>query len=64
MAAPVITSLAQWRLLNMREKATADAPPYIVGPMIHTLFGHQRLVSEVTADAAANAAIVCPLGND
>src|SRR5919201_4477262 len=64
IAAPVMTSLAQCLLLYMRETPAIVAPPYIAGAMSHTLFGHHRCVSDVTAEAAANAAIVCPLGID
>jgi hypothetical protein len=48
----------------MRESPTAVAPPYISGPTIHTERGHQRVVSFVTAAAAANAVLVCPDGNE
>src|SRR5215207_4482664 len=48
----------------MRESPTAVAPPYMSGPTIHVDLGHQRVVSFVTAAAAANAVVVCPEGND
>jgi hypothetical protein len=60
----VITSLAQCLLLYIREMPVSAAPPYMTGATYHTLLGHQRLVSDVTAAAAANAAILCPLGID
>src|SRR5262245_58715511 len=57
IAAPVMTSLAQCLLSNIRDHATVAAPPYMMGPMNHALFGHHIFVSDVTAAAAANAAI-------
>ena len=48
----------------MRESPTAVAPPYINGPTYHVERGHQRVVSFVTAAAAANAVDVWPDGND
>jgi hypothetical protein len=48
----------------MRDKPTAVAPVYMSGPTIHVEFGHQRVVSFVTAAAAAKAVLVCPDGND
>src|SRR5262249_45834001 len=39
-------------------------PVYINGPTIHSDLGHQRVVSFVTADAAANAVVVWPERND
>ena len=64
MAAPIITSLAQCRLLYIRESPTIAAPPYIAGPIAHFHCGHQRDVSLVTAAAAANAATEWPDGNE
>src|SRR5687768_2356145 len=64
MAAPVMTSLAQCLFSYIRDHPVMAAPPYMTGPMTQTDFGHHRLVSDVTADAAANAAMVCPLGNE
>jgi hypothetical protein len=48
----------------MRERPTEVAPAYISGPTIHSDLGHHRVVSFVTADAAANAVVECPDGND
>jgi len=48
----------------MRERPTAAAPPYISGPTTQVERGHQRVVSFVTAAAAANAVLVCPDGNE
>src|SRR5512143_179970 len=48
----------------MRDKPTAVAPPYMSGPTIQVECGHQRVVSFVTAAAAANAVLVWPDGND
>src|SRR5437763_7514573 len=48
----------------MRETPTSDAPPYITGATSQKWCGHIRSASLVTADAAANAAVVCPEGND
>jgi len=39
----------------MRERPTAVAPVYMIGPTIQVDLGHQRVVSFVTAAAAANA---------
>ena len=63
IAAPMTTSLAQCLSLYILEIPTIVAPPYMAGPMTHSLPGHQREVSAVTAEAAANAASVWPLGN-
>src|SRR5690348_8246718 len=49
MPAPTITSLAQWRLLYMRDTPTSAAPVYSTGPTIHFVFGALRDVSAVTA---------------
>jgi hypothetical protein len=48
----------------MRDKPTAVAPVYMSGPTIHVDRGHHRVVSFVTAAAAANAVLVCPEGNE
>src|SRR5207237_8026675 len=59
-----MTSLAQCRLLYIRETPTKPAPPYIAGPVTHFQLGHQREVSFATAAAAANAATEWPDGKD
>src|SRR5215467_2341353 len=64
IAAPSTTSLAQCLSWYIRERPTAVAPAYITGPTIHSDLGHQRVVSFVTAAAAANAVVACPDGND
>src|SRR3954465_262649 len=48
----------------MRDTPTSVAPPYISGPMTHVDFGHQSVVSSVTAAAAAKAVVECPDGNE
>src|SRR3954463_7553323 len=64
MSAPSATSLPQCLLWYMRDRPTSVAPPYISVPMYGVDLGHQTEVSSVTADAAANAVLVWPDGND
>ena len=46
------------------EIARPEKKNAITGAMYHVDFGHQRVVSAVTADAAAKPTSVCPDGND
>src|SRR4051812_8156821 len=48
----------------MRERPTIVAPPYSTGAAYQVYLGHMRWTSLVTAEAAANAVVVCPDGND
>src|SRR5215210_9258636 len=64
IAAPSTTSLAQCLSWYMRETPTSAAPPYSTGATYQVYFGHSRRTSLVTADAAANAVVVWPDGND
>ena len=48
----------------MRDRPTSVAPPYNAGATYHVAEGHRRRTSLVTVDAAANAAVACPDGND
>src|SRR5690348_4072779 len=48
----------------MRDSPTSVAPPYITDATTHCPCGHHRRDSLVTTAAAANAAVVCPDGND
>jgi hypothetical protein len=59
-----MTSLAQWRLLYMRDTPTRPAPPYITVPTSQRVSGFQRLISAVTAAAAAKPATLWPDGKD